>query len=147
MTLRILAILVLGTGIVVGQQGTAPSGYYPSYYHGSTFTGDVVDAGDALTLKYTKGKKTQTFVGRFEKPCDVPTKDGKIVTISPADIPLGSNLTAYYYVRSNKVDGKKIDENVIIQIDFNLVNGKPFAANKQNMYNCSTAWERPFKAF
>ena len=130
MLLRIASVLLLGTAVASAQYGTAPSGYYPRYYFGSMFTGDVVEAGDTLTLRYTKGNKTDTLVGRFEKPCDVPKKDGSLGAMEPADVPLGSNLTALYYGRSKVIGGKKTDENVIIGIAFNSVDGNPVAKEK-----------------
>jgi hypothetical protein len=50
------------------QKGTAPNGYYPPGYNGSTFTG-VVESTDTgqLTLLYTSGRKHERLLWRMER--------------------------------------------------------------------------------
>ena len=66
-----LAALVFAV-VAQGQYSTAPNGYYPFGYAGSTFTGNLesVDAeNQGLTLTYTKGGKVERFAGRLMAAC------------------------------------------------------------------------------
>jgi hypothetical protein len=63
----IVAVFIL-TFPLHAQRGKAPNGYYPSDFNGVMFTGRL-ESADAdtqeLTLAYTKGSKTERFVGRL----------------------------------------------------------------------------------
>jgi hypothetical protein len=55
-------LMLIFSGTVVAQKGTAPNGYYPAGYNGATFTGKVVlTTDDTMTLNYVHGSKTDTF--------------------------------------------------------------------------------------
>ena len=143
------AFLVLLLSLTVtAQQGTAPNGYYPQNYQGTIFTGEVIDGPlDVLTLRYKKGDKQELFTGRFESPCAVPTKDGKMGAMTPADVPLGSVLTVFYYGNTAKKDGQPAKGNVIIGIVFREANGKVIPVDRQRGYQCTQQWTAVYKAF
>ncbi|HXE89598.1 MAG TPA: hypothetical protein VNK82_01400 [Terriglobales bacterium] len=132
-----LALLALSVR-VPAQYGTAPSGYYPTSYGGSIFTGKVVsgDANQNLTLTYTKGSKTETFVGRLVKGCNVPTTDGSKRLMNATDVSVGSLVTVFFQTVSRKENGKKVKENQIIAISFSEVDGKKIPEDKWLIYNC-----------
>jgi hypothetical protein len=49
-------VLFLGA-LLVAQKGSAPNGYHPAGYGGSTFTGNVVQTTDStITLNYIHGR-------------------------------------------------------------------------------------------
>jgi len=143
----IAAVIVSSTVLAFGQHASAPNGYYPYSYNGDTFTGKVVsvdDSSQGLTLRFENQKKQLDFVGRFQQPCAVPTKNGQ--PMRPSDIPLGTDLTAYYTPAKDKKTGQ--EENMIIGIALNSFNGSPIPEDKRKMYFCS-AKEQPviFRAY
>jgi hypothetical protein len=144
-----MLVLVVGVALVaLAQQGTAPNGYYPHNYFGATFTGEVVDGPlDVLTLRYKKGTREELFTGRFEAPCPAPTKDGKRGAMLPADVPLGSTVTVFYYSVTTKTNGKSATENSIIHIRFDVVGGKIVPLEKRSRFNCTEQWKAVYKAF
>jgi hypothetical protein len=120
------------------QHGTAPNGYYPQNYGGDTFTGVVTSADDAtqsITLEYTKGSKSETFTGRLDQSCSIPTKDGNPMKAS--DIAPGTDLTVYYNRKTTKVGDQRQSENVIIAVAFNSFNGKPISEASRKVYPCT----------
>ncbi len=126
------------------QYGTAPSNYYPPNYSGSTFTGEATDTkNDQITLNYTKNSKTETFAGRFERPCSVPSTDGRNMT--PSDIPKGTVLTAFFYTEARKVNGQKLKENVILAIAFDNWHGQKVADEKKKIYYCTDVRHLSFR--
>ena len=134
----VIAILLTST-LAVAQHGTAPNGYYPPDYGGDTFSGVVTggdDAAQSVTLNYSKGKKNEDFTGRFDHPCSIPTKDGK--PMKPSDIPVDTDLTAYYNHKTTKVGDQKQSENVIIGLTFNSFQGKPIPEASRKVYYCTT---------
>jgi len=138
-----LVIIVSFTVTSFSQQGIAPNGCYPSSYQGSIFTGEVVDGPlDVLTLK-----DKEIFTGRFDAPCQVPTKDGKLGAMLPSDIPLGSKVTVFYYGNASKADGKAAKENIIIRINFIVSDGKVIPEGKRRVFICTNQVSNIFKAF
>lgn len=141
-----LTIASLMPIIVSAQYGTAPSNYYPENYSGSTFTGTVAEtAGDQVTLTFTKGSKTDRFTGVFETGCSVPSKDGS--RMMPTDIPKGTVMTAFFNSRMKKVDGKKINENVLVAIAFEVWQGQKAGTDKKMIYLCTDGRLVKFKIF
>ena len=129
------------------QEGTAPNRYYPREYQATIFTGEVIDGPlDVLTLRYKRGDKQVIFTGRFDAPCAVPTKDGKMGAMTPSDVTLGV-ATVYYYGRTVKRNGQSAKENAIIGIVFNEVNGKAISPAKRKAYPCTQQWTAVYKAF
>ncbi len=115
----ILGILLIG-GAAFGQHGTAPNDYYPAGYTGNTWRGFVSGVNEEtgeFTLTYTKGNKTETFVGVLEEGYVVAPKNGPERPLKLSDIPLGKSMTVFYNVVTNKVDGKKVTVNSVINID------------------------------
>lgn len=113
----VAALSLILASPVTGQYATAPNGYYPSGYHGQTFTGNVVAANDSMiTLNYTKGKKAQTFVGTYQQPCAV-TRNGRIDRLKPSDLPKDAPVTVFFMPETKKLaDGEKAQENVVFGI-------------------------------
>jgi len=114
-----LGILLIG-GAVYAQHGTAPNGYYPAGYTGNTWTGVVSNVNEAtgeFTLTYTKGNKTETFVGVPEEGYVVAPKGGSERPLKLSDIHVGRTMTVFYNVLTNKVDGKKVTVNSVININ------------------------------
>jgi hypothetical protein len=132
-------------GVAEAQKGTASLGYYPFGYNGDTWTG-VVTAVDndkrEITLTYSKGSKTQTFVATLTEgpfgwmkdeqgdrvfvvfPEDEKKDKGDKGKPAPStkDFDLSEMLerraTVYYMARENKVNGQKVKVNTIIRIKF-----------------------------
>ena len=133
-----LAFCALFLPVASAQHGTAPNGYYPFGYHGDIFTGEITAAnGNEITLTYTKGKKTQTFVGRFETSCNVPKADKSPQRLTAEDFPKGTVLVAFYIPMSKKAAGKKTDENVIFAISFDTWQGQKVPDDRKLIYSCS----------
>jgi hypothetical protein len=146
---RIFALIVFSSipcTTASAQYGSAPNNYYPDNYSGSTFTGEVTaTSGDQITLIYKKKDKTDTFIGRFETNCSVPSKDHHAMVAS--DIPAGTVLTAFYDRESKKVNGQKEKENVIIAIAFDVWQGQKVNDDKKLIYSCSKSTHMKFRAW
>jgi len=148
MKLTVIAFVFGGALLVSAQQGTAPSGYYPHSYFGATFTGEVIDGPlDVLTLKYKKSDHEETFIGKFEVPCPAPMKDGKIGAMTPADVPLGTVVTVFYYGGNAKANDKQGVENLIIGISFDTVEGRVVPVEKRKKFVCTNQIMNVYKAF
>lgn len=130
------------------QKGTAPNGYYPPGYNGSTFTGSVesTDAGQ-LTLLYASGRKQERFVGRLEASCVWTDKGGTVHTVEVAAVPKGIVLTAFYNSVTTKSGDQKIRENLILAISYAEQNGKTIPDDKRVIVGCSQQRIVQFKAF
>ncbi|MGA9305471.1 MAG: hypothetical protein WBW31_08715 [Candidatus Sulfotelmatobacter sp.] len=130
------------------QYGTAPNNYYPYSYGGSIFRGVVADnKDDEIVLTFTKGSNTQTFTAPFETGCSVPTTPPGGPPIMPADIPKGTAMTAFFNATTKKVDGKKMNENVVIAISFDIWQGKKIAEDKRKIFWCTNDRHLIFRAY
>jgi len=130
------------------QHGTASNGYYPANYHGDTFKGEVTEAnGDQITLTHRKGKKTTTFVGTFERACDVPKADRSPQRLTAADIPKGTVVVAFYNTETKKVDNKKSTKNIIFAIAFDVWQGQKIPDDRKILYRCSDSSFTTFQAY
>lgn len=130
------------------QYGTAPNNYYPSSYNGSIFKGVVTESkDDQITLTSARGNSTESFTGRFETSCSVPTIKDEGLTMMPTDIPKGTTMTVFFNTRTKKVDGKKIKENLIIAIAFDIWKGQKVPENKRRICLCSENRVLQFRAF
>jgi hypothetical protein len=120
------------------QYGTAPQGGdFPASYNGDTFTGTVTASeGDQITLTYTKGSKTDTFIGKIDGGCAVPTNDGSNHKMTATDIPKDTVMTAYFSHVTKKVDGQKTKENDIIAISFKVWKGQTIPDEKKKVWPC-----------
>jgi hypothetical protein len=148
-TLRVVAFLTILTFLPVSmsaQYGTAPKNYYPENYNGSIFKGVVTDTADNhVTLTFTNGGKTDSFTGVFETGCSVPARDGR--RMMPADIPKGTVMTAFFNATTKKVDGKRIKENLIIAIAFEVWQGQKATEDKKMIYSCTDQRHLKFRAY
>jgi hypothetical protein len=109
------------------QHGTAPNGYYPQNFSGSIFTGSLESATadtQEITLAYSKGNKSERFVGRLESACGWKGKDGAAHSFKADEIPKGTVLTALYINTTKKTGGQKINENSIFAISYVEFDGK-----------------------
>jgi hypothetical protein len=132
-----ITMRLLYGGSTLAQRGSAPDGYYPPSYGNETFTGKVasVDEGtQTISLVYDKGSKTENFTGSFQKPCDVPTKNGQPMRVS--DIPLGTGLTAYYMSSTRKGVGQNQTQNSIFAITFNSFRDRIIPDKDKKIYYC-----------
>jgi hypothetical protein len=126
-SLCFLIPLLTIAGSAFAQHGTAENGYYPPGYQGDTWTGVVLSANEQtgeITLSYTKGGKSQGFVGVPEEGYMVHEHNGPTRPLKMSDIPLGRTVKVWYTPTTKKVDGKKITVNIIILIDA-VANAKP----------------------
>jgi hypothetical protein len=143
-TVGLLAVL-MATWTLAAQNGSAPPGYYPDFYRGSSFRG-VVDSNSEgrLTLKYAGKKKTETFTAPLETSCSAEGKNG-IRTFKEADIPVGSELIALYHPKKVEKDGKKETENQIIGIAFTKMEGEAIPDDKLMIIWCTNARHLTFR--
>jgi hypothetical protein len=114
-----LALFVFASS-AFGQHGTAENGYYPSAYQGDTWTGVVVAANELtgeITLSYTKGGKSQTFVGFPEAGYLVHEHNGATRPLKMSDIPVGKIIKVWYIEETKKVGGSKVKVSTIFLID------------------------------
>lgn len=136
----LLPILLLLDAVAFGQYGTAPNGYYPSRYNGEIISGRVTavdEVAEQITISFEKAKKTETFVGRLDAPCAVPSKDGKPMTA--LDLPVGTDVTAFFVTSVPEDKNSSEKENSIIGIMFHSWNGRPVKPQSKKMYLCSRA--------
>jgi len=146
----LLLIACVFSAPLEGQHGTAPNGYYPEGYAGSIFTGSLESANadtQEITLVYTKGNKSERFVGRLESACNWKDKGGAAHSLTASDIPKGSVLTAFYDAHTTKSGGEKIKENFIFSLSWAEVNGKRIPEEKRVVISCSNRAFQSFKAF
>lgn len=118
--------LVIFAASVRAQHGEAEPGYYPAAYVGDTWQGNVTavdDEAKTITLTYTKGSKSQTFLIRFTPGLAVTYSDGTSKELKPSDIPIGAMAYAYYTNYSEKVDGKKTDVHEAFMLRIKAVDG------------------------
>jgi hypothetical protein len=114
-----LALFVFASA-AFAQHGTADNGYYPSAYQGDTWTGVVVSASEQtgeMTLSYTKGGSSQTFVGVPEAGYLVHEHSGATRPLRISDIPVGKIIKVWYIPETRKAGGSKVKVNTIFLID------------------------------
>jgi hypothetical protein len=70
-----------------------------------------------ITLSYTKGGKSQTFVGVPEAGYLVHEHGGATRPLKMSDIPLGKIIKVWYIEETKKVGGSKVKVNTIFLID------------------------------
>jgi hypothetical protein len=119
-TLYFLILLLTLASSALAQHGTAENGYYPPGYNGDTWTGAILSANEQtseITLSYTKGGKSQTFVGVPEEGYMVHEHNGHTRPLKMSDIPVGRTVKVWYTPATKKVDGKKVTVNIIFLID------------------------------
>lgn len=137
-TFSLLLVLLLCDALAFGQYGTAPNGYYPSGYNGDIFSGKVTavdETSEEITISFEQGKRTGTFVGRFQAPCAVSSKDGK--PMRALDIPIGTDISAFFETNVRRDGNTSAKENSIIGIMFHSWDGRPVRQQSKKMYLCS----------
>ena len=110
--------LILAATPLLAQHGSAGNGYFPPGYSGDTWTGVITANNDAtreVTLTYTKGDKTETFVGTLQDGMKVPLKDGTSHEVKASDFSVGLRVTVYYMEKTKKVEGQKVKVNEIFR--------------------------------
>ena len=134
--------------LTFAQHGVAPDAYYPNGYNGDIFSGKLASAEEgkqSITLVYESGKKTDNFTGSFEKPCDVPSKNGQQMRAS--DIPWGTDLTVFYTPSTRKVGGQKQTQNSLFAITFDTFLGRVIPEKEKKIYFCTDNHFLHFKHF
>jgi hypothetical protein len=102
-----------------GQHGTAENGYFPTNDMGDIWTGVLTAVDDdprQITLTYTNGTKTESFVGALEKGYLAKPSDGPERELKPSNLGKGTKLTVFYYTDTEKVQGKKVQVHTIFLI-------------------------------
>jgi len=148
--LRVVLIVFIFSPLLKAQKGTAPNGYYPGEYQGAIFTGSleaVTAENQEMTLVYTKGSKTERFVGRLESKCGWKDKTGTAHEFEAPDIPKGTVLTAFYITETKKSGGQKTKENLVFAISYAEVGGKKIPEERRITIYCSERRMLNFKAY
>jgi hypothetical protein len=141
-------LLLAAVSLTCAQSLTAPPGYYPDQFNGDGFHGTLSSIDhDTITLTFEQGAKTEMFTGRFEAPCLVPEGSHPDKPMMAKDIPIGSELTAYYYSHSVKVAGKKAKENEIIAISIARWKDHTFPRERQGVIPCTRSKTLVFRGF
>jgi hypothetical protein len=116
-----LTFVILCASVSVAQKGTAEPDYYPMGYSGDTWTGEVTAANEdtrEFTLTYTKGDKTQTFVGVLPKGYTVKMKDGRDHEVKMDEL-MGMQIRVYYINKSAKdANGVTVKRKEVFKIKF-----------------------------
>lgn len=90
-------LMLVFSGTVVAQKGTAPNGYYPAGYNGATFTGRVVlTTEDTITLNYVHGSKTDTLEAYAITPCNLPSTKNTTQPMPLSQVQTGAVVTVFY---------------------------------------------------
>jgi hypothetical protein len=122
----------------LAQKGSAMPGFYPSNYHGETFTGKVVESeSDKLSLEYRHGSKQEVFVGVTESACMAETKNRGVKELHLSAIPKGTVLTAFYNHKTMKDGTVKREFNSILAIRFDEMNGEKLTNPDRPIIPCS----------
>jgi hypothetical protein len=144
--LTLMACLVAASGLNA-QKGTAPDGYYPAGYMGSTFTGSLLPAGNnpsRFTLVFAKNGKSETFSAQLEAKCRLSNKAGVTQSFQMEAFSAGAVLTAYYRTAKNKTTHEK--ENIAIALSFAENKAGRIPDEKRVLITCSEG-QTQFKAF
>jgi hypothetical protein len=131
--------MLVFSGTLVAQKGTAPNGYYPVGYNGATFTGKVVlTTDDTITLTYVHGSKTDTFEAYATAACNLPSTKTTTQPMPLSKVQTGAVITVFYEPKETKIDGRKQKKNQVIGILFQEVNGRRVKEEHQALFYCST---------
>lgn len=115
------------------------------------FTGTVVQTtDDSITLNYTHGSKSQSFVAYTIAPCHLPSKSTETSPMPLTKVPLGSLIEVFYEAKTVKDDsGRKQKKNEIVGLTFLMtkVNGKWVNLQDRVIFYCTPNPFKTFKAF
>jgi hypothetical protein len=113
-----LCVLIASQAAASGQEGKAPSGWYPEGYKGHTFTG-VLQSVDESThhfrLTHAVGYKTDVFVGVLAKGYTTHFPEGTTRPLKVSDLPIGTNLTVYYMGEAKGSGWRKVHKVFLIE--------------------------------
>ncbi len=94
---------------------------------GDIWTGVLTAIDDdtrQITLTYTNGTKTESFVGALEKGYLAKLSDGPECELKPSNLGKGTKLTVFYYTDTEKVQGKKVQVHTIFLIKGIAISGR-----------------------
>lgn len=132
-----LVVIFLSASLAVAQYGTAPSGYYPPNYGGSTFTGVVVETtDDQITMTQDHNGKVESFTGRVETSCSIPKSDGTPQQMTAPLFPRSTQMTVFFRTVTKKIGEQKTKYNQLIGLTFNEYEGKPVPLQKRHLFIC-----------
>ena len=141
-------LMLVFSGTVVAQKGTAANGYYPAGYNGATFTGKVVlTTDDTITLNYVHGSKTDTFEAYATAPCNLPSTKTTTQPMPLSQVQRGAVVTVFYEPKETKIDGRKEKKNQVIAVLFQEVNGRKVKEEHQAIFYCNPPIKLDFMAF
>jgi hypothetical protein len=151
--LRMIGIVVVLalTAVCGAQHASAPNGYYPETYGGSTYQG-VLESVDAdkqeFTLLFRKKDKEERFTGILEDGCAVPNAADKSRKMKVEDLPKQSRLVAFYMPRTIKQkDGTKLKINSVFAVSFREVDGQKIKEEHWTIYYCMPPSRLVFRAY
>ena len=106
-----LSALIAFQAAASGQEGKAPTGWYPEGFKGHTFTGvlqSVDESTHHIRLTHAVGYKTDVFVGALVKDYTTHLPDGTTRPLKVSDLPIGKHLTVYYMGEAKGSGGRKV---------------------------------------
>lgn len=143
----LFCVLLLGAALAA-QKGSAPNGYYPAGYGGSTFTGKVVQTTDrTITLNYIHGSKTDVFEAYATAPCNVPSSATTTIPMPLSSVQIGAVVTVFYEGKTTKGGGHKEKKNQVIAISVLEEDGKKIPEARRAIFYCVTTPKLDFMAF
>jgi hypothetical protein len=113
-----LSALITFQASMSGQEGRAPTGWYPEGFKGHTFTGvlqSVEESTHHIRLTHAAGYKTEVFVGALVKGYTTQLPDGTTRRLNVSDLPLGENLTVYYMGEAKGSGWRKVHKVFLIE--------------------------------
>lgn len=137
----LMLIAVFPCSIGAAQRGKAPPGwyYYPTNYHGDTFTGEVVrtDGVRQLTLEYKHSSTSESFTGTIRAPCMAHLKADphKTRELRLSAIRNGTVLTVFY--NPDAENRAKTEQNTILAIRVDRLNGRELTNPRRPVISCS----------
>ena len=153
---RICFVSVFVSGITTfpsygqAQERSAPNGYYPYDFNGTTFTGRVESVDNdrqELTLVYTNKAHEDRFIGRLDAPCSIKDRNGAVRGFGVSGIPKGTVLMAFYVPETDKSSGQSKKQNRIFAISSVELEGKKIPDEKRVIILCSPPQQLKFMAF
>ena len=113
-----VSLLIAFQASASGQEGKAPTGWYPEGYKGHTFTGvlqSVDESTHHLRLTHAAGYKTEVFVGVLVKGYTTHLPDGSTRPLKVSDLPIGEHLTVYYMGEAKGSGWRKVHKVFLIE--------------------------------
>jgi hypothetical protein len=147
-TIVVVLVLAVACG---AQHASAPNGYYPETYGGSTYQGmleSVDPAKQEFTLLFRKKDKEERFTGILEDGCAVPNAAHKSRKMKVEDLPKQSTLVAFFMPRTIKQnDGTKSKVNSVFAVSFRELDGQKINPEHWTIYYCMQPTRLVFRAY